>query len=82
MKEKFRIEDASVEPLIFMIANDNWLEFSLRYVVDFRERRSTKNKLFTFILNEINNTNGKIQFASATFEVVAAPSIDVKINKL
>jgi small-conductance mechanosensitive channel len=80
MKAKFRIEDASVEPLIFMVANDNWLEFSLRYVVDFRERRSTQNKLFTFILNEINNTNGKVQFASATFELVALPSINVKTN--
>jgi len=80
MKVKFRIEDASVEPLIFMIANDNWLEFSLRYVVDFRERRSTKNKLFTFILEEINKTDGKVQFASATFELVALPPINVKTN--
>lgn len=80
MKEKFRIESATVEPLIFMIANDNWLEFSLRYVVDFRERRITTTKLFTFIVNEINKTNGKVQFASATFELVAAPSFNVNTN--
>lgn len=81
MKEKFRIEDASVEPLIFMIANDNWLEFSLRYVVDFRSRRMIKDKLFTYILNEINKSDGKVQFASATFELVAAPSLNVKIKQ-
>lgn len=80
MKDKFRIEDASVQPLTFMIANDNWLEFSLRYVVDFRSRRITKDKLFTYILNQINKTDGKVQFASATFELVAAPSLNVKIK--
>lgn len=81
MKGKFRIEDASVEPLTFMIANDNWLEFSLRYVVDFRSRRITKDKLFTYILNEINKTDGKVQFASATFELVAATSLNVKVKQ-
>ena len=81
MKGKFRIEDASVEPLVFMIANDNWLEFSLRYVVDFRSRRVTKDKLFAFILNEINKTDSKVQFASATVELVAASSLNVNIKQ-
>lgn len=78
MKAKFRIEDASVEQLIFMVANDNWLEFSLRYVVDFRERRSIKNNLYTFIVNEINKSAGKVQLASATYELVAMPPISIK----
>lgn len=81
MKNKFRIEDASVEPLIFMIANDNWLEYSLRYVVDFRRRRIIKDRLFTYLLIEIQKTEGKVQFASATFELVSTPPINVKINQ-
>jgi len=81
MKSKFRIEDATVQPLVFMVANDNWLEFSLRYVVDYRARRITKDKLFTYILNEVNKTEGKILFASATFELVATPSLNVKIDQ-
>ena len=81
MLEKYRIENANVAPMVFMIANDNWLEFSLRYVVDFQSRRITTNKLFTKIHDDIIATNGKVQLASATFELVALPSLNVKINE-
>lgn len=80
MLDKYRIEEASVEPMVFIIANDNWIEVSLRYVIDYKSRRSTKDKLFTLLLNEIDKTGGKIQLASATFELVAAPNFNVKIK--
>jgi small-conductance mechanosensitive channel len=80
MLEKYRIEHANVAPMIFMVANDNWLEFSLRYVVDYQSRRSTTDQLFTKIHNDIIATKGKIQLASATFEVVALPAVNVKID--
>ena len=79
MIEKYRIENANVNPMIFMMANDNWLEFSLRYVVDYQSRRLTKDKLFTKIHNDIVATGGKVQLASGTYEVVAMPSLNVKI---
>ena len=47
MVNKYLIEDASVEPVIFLIANDNWMEFSVRYVVDYKKRRITKD-LFVY----------------------------------
>ena len=79
MIEKYRIENANVAPMIFMMANDNWLEFSLRYVVDYQSRRLTKDKLFTKIHDDIVATGGKVQLASGTYEVVAMPSLNVKI---
>lgn len=80
MLEKYRIENANVAPMVFLIANDNWLEFSLRYVVDYQLRRTTSDKLFTRIHQDILATDGKVQFASATFEVVAVPGINVRLN--
>ncbi len=80
MKAKYRIEDASIDPLVFMIANDNWLEFSLRYVVDFRSRRAVKDKLFTYIYNRVLECSNEIEFASATFELVAASGINVTLR--
>jgi len=50
MVSKYRIENASVEPTVFIVANDNWIEFSLRYVVDYKKRRSIKDKLFMKII--------------------------------
>ena len=59
-----------VEPLITLIANDNWLEFTVRYVVEFKRRHITKDRLFTRILEEFDKTEGRVVMASATFEVV------------
>lgn len=78
--EKFLIEDASVEPMITMLANDNWIEFTIRYVVDYKARRTTKDKLFKMILNEIDLNIDKVALASATFHLVETPTINVRLK--
>jgi len=78
--EKFLIEDASVRPMITMIANDNWIEFTIRYVVDYKARRTTKDKLFNRILNEVELHKEKVALASATFHLVETPTIDVRLR--
>ncbi len=75
--DKYRLEDAKVEPMVTMIANDNWLEFTLRYIVDYRSRRSVKDRLFTRILEEIDASGDRIRLASATFELVNVPKLDI-----
>ena len=77
---KYRLEDAQTEPMVFVIANDNWVEFTLRYVVSYKKRRVTKTELFSKILKEIEATNGEIKFASATFQLVEAPELKVNIK--
>ena len=78
--EKFLIENASVEPMITMVANDNWIEFTIRYVVDYKARRTTKDKLFTRILEEVDKNSDKIGLASATFQIVETPTINVRLK--
>lgn len=53
---KYLIEDATIEPMVTMTANDTFVLFTLRYIVDFKKRRSTKDRLFTGILNKLNST--------------------------
>ncbi|MEZ4410171.1 MAG: mechanosensitive ion channel [Polyangiales bacterium] len=74
---KYRLEIATVDPMVTMVATDNWLEFTLRYVVDYRKRRSVKNELFTRILEEVDKSEGRVRLASATFEVVNVPGFEV-----
>jgi len=81
LQQQYRLEEAQTEPMVSLIANDNWVEFTLRYVVSYKKRRVTKTKLFTKILNEIEATNGEIKFASATFHLVEAPEFNVNIKK-
>lgn len=80
MVDKYLIENAITESTLTLKLTDNWIEFNLRYVVDYKKRRITKNKLFREILNEINNTNNKVMLASATFEVVGLPDLKVDLN--
>ncbi|NJS15928.1 MAG: mechanosensitive ion channel [Nostocaceae cyanobacterium CSU_2_110] len=81
MTKKYRVEKATTEPIVSLVANDNWIEFTIRYVVDFKRRRATKDALFTGILNEVAQTNGKVQFASATFELTTLPPIIINTDK-
>ncbi|MBF7096656.1 mechanosensitive ion channel family protein [Alkalibacter mobilis] len=70
MRRQFRLEDATLENQIFMTFDDNWIEFSLRYVVDIKERRITKDLIFTRLLEELDKYEEEIQLASQTIELV------------
>jgi len=70
LQNKFRLEDAQTEPMVSLIANDNWVEFTLRYLVNYKKRRATKSELFSRILKVIETTNGEVRFASATLQLV------------
>ena len=83
MVKKYKIEDERVEPMITMYATDNWMEFTLRYVVDYKKRRSTKDRLFTRALEEFDKTGVRAAIASTSSEIhlVETPAIDVKLRK-
>ncbi len=76
----YMIEDAQTGPMVTIIANDNWVEYTIRYVVSYKKRRATKDMLFTKILTAVGQTAGEIKFASATFHLVAAPDLNVKLK--
>ena len=80
MIKKYMIEEASVEPMVTLVANDNWVEFTLRYVVDFKKRRLVRDRIFTSILEAFENNHSKMAIASATFHLVETPVMDVRLK--
>jgi small-conductance mechanosensitive channel len=78
---KYLVEDARVEPMILVAANDNWIEFTVRYVVDFKRRRTTKTTLFEKILDEFAATKGRVAVASTTLQIVDMPPLDVNVGQ-
>lgn len=78
---KYRIEDARVDPMITLRADQNWIEFTLRYIVDFKMRRLTKDKLFTKILEEVDKSNGKVRIATSSLQLSTDPYVDVRLQK-
>lgn len=81
MVKNYLIENAQVEPTLTLKLTDNWVEFNLRYVVDYKKRRITKDKLFKDIHSAIEKTNKKVALASTTFEIVGVPNVNVNLKK-
>ncbi len=81
MKKKFLIEPASVQPMVTLIANENWIEFTLRYVTDYKLRRSTKDRLFTRILEEIDRNSEHVGIAAATLNIEKHAPIEVHLTR-
>jgi hypothetical protein len=50
--QQYRVDLTELDPRVFLAANDNWMEFTLRYVVDYKKRRITKDLIFTRLLDE------------------------------
>ena len=75
---KYYIEDAQVEPTLAITLTDNWIQFNLRYIVDYKKRRYTKHLLNEEIGKKIMETNGKVILASTTFEIIRIPTLKTK----
>ena len=75
--ERYYIEDAKVEPTLAITMTDNWIQFNLRYIVDYKKRRLTKHILNELIGKEFEKTNGKVILASSTVEIVRIPIVNI-----
>ncbi len=80
MRRKYPVEHASVDPRVFLIANDNWMQLTLRYPVNAKRRRTIHDELFMTILDAIAETEGRVMLASATIELVAVPNLEVHVQ--
>jgi len=77
----YLLDDEKVDPVITLLANDNWMEFTLRYIVDYRQRRQIKDRLYTRILEEIEQLSGQVTIASATIQLVDPHRFSVHLEK-
>ena len=78
---KYYIEDAQIDPTMAITLTDNWVQCNLRYIVDYKRRRLTKHLLFDKIRTEFANSNGKINLASTTLEIIKIPNLNVNHNQ-
>jgi small-conductance mechanosensitive channel len=69
LSNKYRVEEARVQPMVNLRFDQNWITFTLRYVVDFKMRRSTKDKIYARILDAIKDHKSNISIASSAIEV-------------
>ncbi|TXC76264.1 mechanosensitive ion channel domain-containing protein [Luteibaculum oceani] len=73
LANKFRVEEANVQPSIFLRFDENWISFTLRYIVDYKKRRSTKHQLYSRILQEVAKHPTEIKIATSSIEISHYP---------
>lgn len=73
IRRSFLVEDARVEPMVTMTFDQNWISLTLRYVVDYKSRRTTKDRLFMRVLEEVDASEERVKIAGATATLIAPP---------
>ncbi len=69
LTDKYRVEEAQVQPLVTLQFDENWISLTLRYIVDYKKRRSTKDIIYTRLLEEISKYDDIIMIATSTLEI-------------
>lgn len=70
-----RAEDSSLDVVVTLSFDANWIELTLRYVVDYRMRLATKDKLFSAILVEFEQSEGRVKIAQRSLLVSEFPAL-------
>ena len=72
--DRFPLKQTTVEPSIYFVMTDNWIEITIRFVVDAQERRKVKAQLNRELLQQFEEEEN-ITVASATFDIVGFPAL-------
>lgn len=68
------LDELPVQPSLYTVMTDNWIEMTLRYVVETRERRAVKADLHRDLLAHFSEEEN-IKIASMTVEIVGFPPL-------
>lgn len=80
MTRNYVVEKARVLPVVTMVMDANWMTYTVRYVVDFKGRRTAKHQLFQQILDQIDASQGAVSIASAAQEITLMKPSAVAID--
>src|ERR1700685_1894088 len=65
MSENYQSANPPLEPTVALVVNAGSLEFTVSYVVDYTKRTAMKDQLFTKIVEEVANSDGRLEWASS-----------------
>jgi small-conductance mechanosensitive channel len=73
VSDEYRSENPPLEPFVALAVNAASLEFTLNYVVDYAKRATMQDRLFTKVVDEIANSNGRLAWSSSGVTVINQP---------
>jgi small-conductance mechanosensitive channel len=75
MSDNYRSANPPLEPTVALVVNAGSLEFTVSYVVDYTRRTAMQDQLFKTIVEEVANSNGRLQWASPASTIAVHPLI-------
>src|ERR1700683_3876364 len=66
VSDNYRIQKPPLEPFVTLSVVSGALEFGLSYVVDYTKRTAKQDELFSKIVQEVSNSNGRLQWNSSS----------------
>lgn len=68
MRRQFLVPQLELKPVVYVKVTSNWLELTMRYVVDPKKRRSASSFIYTEVFKRISQVD-EIQIASETMDL-------------
>jgi predicted transglutaminase-like protease len=68
MKDFFLVPNLDLKPAVYLKVTDNWIELTLRYIVDPKKRRTASTFLYNEIFGRIKDLKD-VEIASSTMDV-------------
>ena len=76
LQERFGVEPVELDPRVYYRITDNWLELTVRFVIGTHRIRGAKDAMSRHIITELDRAG--IGIASATYDIVGFPAIEVR----
>jgi len=80
ISDNYRSENPPLEPTVALVVSSGSLEFTVSYVVDYTKRTAMKDQLFTKIIEQISNSNGRLECASSAVTLMSQPATPAAIE--
>jgi small-conductance mechanosensitive channel len=81
ISDDYRSANPPLEPSVALVVNAGSLEFTVSYVVDYTKRTAMQDEMFTKIVEEIENSKGRLQWASPASIIVNQPGTPYAIDR-
>lgn len=76
LKERFFVEQADIQPRVYLRITDNWIELAVRFLCGTHHVRGLKDQISRQVIDELDAA--QIGIASGTYEIVGFPPIRVE----
>src|ERR1700678_1137811 len=73
MSDNYQSANPPLEPTVALVVNAGSLEFTVSYVIDYTKRTAMKDQLFTKIVEEVANSDGRLEWASSAVIPMSPP---------